>query len=326
MKAKKLLILIFCIGFLYSCTNDKKPKKIEFLFAPAFLNLTKFTVDVENKSIEVYTWQTKYIEHEKVKDSLMEDITKDTLIVHYKKTFKISNQNLQDFLKELESSHFDKTIQHGEDCLDGVGFKIDKIDVKNDTISLTTRNPKRNNKYKTDFQILDAFFKLSYATITDYKGICTLENIQDYFNYGLPIRQINKNPLEYRVWGSISGCREDNPSLISFFEKLPKDKPVILDLRNGDFSLCLFEVLADYTKKRKLFFYTNNKASEYKKESEKLKDEMEILKKAKKDFTDIEEQYKSKRWDYKYALDENKLLNRNVKLYFSKEELLKNMQ
>lgn len=324
MKKKCLLILIFLIGILFSCNNNKNPKKIEFLFAPSFLNQTKFTIDVKNKTIEEYSSQTSYSEYKRNEANQIENITKDTLIVHYKKTFKISDENLQDFLNELELSQFNKTVKHGEKCLDGVGFRISKIDMKNDTISLTTSNPLRNNKYKTDYKLLDAFFELSYKTINDYKGICNVENIQDYFNYGLPIRLISKIPLEYRVWGRVSGCREDNLELISFFNKLPYNKPVLFDLRNGSFSICLYEVLGDFSKKKKLYFFGKDETSEYKKEIEELKTEIEEAKKNNKDYSDLEEKYKDNLWNYQESIYVNKLLNKNIEFYYSKEEILKN--
>jgi hypothetical protein len=322
MKRKNLIILTFLIGILYSCDNNQKLKKVEFLFAPSFLNITKFTIDIENKTIEEYSSQTSYTEYKKNEENQIKEITKDTLIVHYKKTFKISNENLQDFLNELELSQLNKSLKHGEKCLDGVGFRISKINMKNDTISLTTSNPLRNNKYKTDFKILDAFFKLSYKTINDYKGICIVENIQDYFNYGLPIRLVNKNPLEYRVWGSVSGCREDNQKLIAFFNKLPNNKPVLFDLRNGSFSICLYEVLGDFSKKKQLYFYGKNETLEYKKIIEKQKTEIEDAKKNNKDYSHLEEQYKDNLWNYKESISVNKLLNKNIKFYFTKEEIL----
>lgn len=324
MKKKCKIILIFLIGILFSCNNNKNPIKIEFLFTPSFLNQTKFTIDVENKTIEEYSSQTSYTKYKRNDANQIEEVTKDTLIVHYKKTFKISNENLQDFLNELELSQFNKTLKHGEKCLDGVGFRISKIDMKNDTISLTTSNPKRNNNYKTDYKLLDAFFKLSYKTINDYKGICNIENIQDYFNYGLPIRLVSKNPLEYRVWGSVSGCRDDNPKLIAFFNELPNNKPVLFDLRNGSFSICLYEVLGDFSKKKKLFFYGKDETSGYKKEIEKLKTQIEDAKNNNKDYNNLEEQYKDNLWNYKESMYVNKLLNKNIKFYNSKEVILKN--
>ena len=324
MKKKYLIIIFFLIGILQSCDKKQNPKKIEFLFAPSFLNLTKFTIDIENKTIEQYSYQSSYIVQKKNSKNVIEELSKDTLIVHYKKTFKINNENLQDFSNELELSQFNKTVKHGERCLDGVGFRISKINMKNDTISLTTSNPLRNNKYKTDFKILDAFFKLSYKTISDYKGICIVENIQDYFNYGLPIRLVSKNPLEYRVWGSVSGCREDNPDLIAFFNKLPNNKPVLFDLRNGSFSICLYEVLGDFSKKKQLYFYGKNESLEYKKIIEKQKNEIEEAKKNNKDYSNLEEQYKENLWNYKESTFVNKLLNKNIKFYFTKEEILKN--
>ena len=106
---------------------------------------------------------------------------------------------------------------------------------------------------------------MAYTSIDDYEGISGVENIQDYFAYGLRIKKAADNPLEYRIWGSIRGCREDQQELLTFLENLPDNEPVLFDLRNGSFSYCLDEVLEEFVQKKTLYIYGNKYATKAKK-------------------------------------------------------------
>ena len=66
----------------------------------------------------------------------------------------------------------------------------------------------------------------------DNEGLKILDkSYRPYFS-GLPIRKISENPLEYRIWGGLSGFSTWINELISFLESLPKDNCVIIDCVN----------------------------------------------------------------------------------------------
>jgi hypothetical protein len=249
--------------FLISCNSYKGDfKEINIEFYPAFIKPTKFTINLKNRTIEQYQYQTS-IMYVDSSDSIKFGRIyghpikfKDTLIVFYKKTFQITKNDYNKFLQIVNENHLDSNIVHNRMVLDGVSFKLKTINIKNDTLSLKSVCPVRNEN-ELEFKYLDAFFELAYATINDYKAICLIENIQDYFSYGLPIKLKNKEPIEYRIWGTISGCRNDNQELLEFLEKLPNDKPIIFDLRNGGFSPCLYELFDEYSQKKNLYYYGN---------------------------------------------------------------------
>ncbi|GAK91787.1 hypothetical protein JCM19297_678 [Nonlabens ulvanivorans] len=198
---RKLIIFLLTI-LLISCNSNSDLKEVQFFFAPSFLYPTKFNIDIENKTIEQYTFQDSYYEKEWIDSTSYKQHRKDTLVVHYKKTFNIDKSELSKFLTELKLSRLDSTVEHRRDVLDGIGFRVSKINSGNDTISLTSISPSRTEEFQMDFKLLDAFFDLAYNSIDDYDGISGIENIQDYFNYGLPLRKVNENPIEYRVWGA----------------------------------------------------------------------------------------------------------------------------
>lgn len=249
------LVMVFVIIVLFSCKRDADLKQVQFLFKPSFLHQTMLTIDIENKTIEQYTFQNKYYVTQTSDSILFRDIIIDTLIIHYQKIFPIDDKVLSEFLTELNSSQLDSNVQHYKPMLDGIIFRISKINSQNDTISLASNITQREEQSQLEYKILDALFELSYKSINDYHGILEIENIQDYFSYGLPIRKVNGNPIEYRVGGSISGCRKDNQEFFKFLESLPNDKPVIFDLRNGSIAYCLNEVIEEYSQKKLLYFY-----------------------------------------------------------------------
>jgi hypothetical protein len=260
---KKVFISAIAL-LIISCSNRTDFKEIEISFSPAFMYPTKFTIDLENNIITQYQFQSSYsYEEEDTTDrdekygfKLHKVIFKDTLIVHYKKSFHINDNTLDSFLKIINEIKIDSNVVHDrDDVLDGISFSFMTTSCNNDTFSLMSNCPDRTSRYKLDYTILDAFFKLAYATINDYDGMCKVENIQNYFSYGLPVKLASKEPLEYRVWGTISGCRNDNQELQKFLNDLPVEKPVIFDLRNGKFAPCLYELFDEFSNKKSIYYY-----------------------------------------------------------------------
>jgi len=260
---KKIFISAIAL-LIISCSNRTDLKKIQISFEPAFMYPTKFTIDLDNNIITQYQSQSSYsYEEEDTTDrdekygfKLHKVIFKDTLIVHYEKSFHINDNNLDGFLRIINKIKIDSNVVHDrDDVLDGISFSFMATSCNNDTFSLMSRCPDRTSRYKLDYTILDAFFQLAYTTINNYDGMCIVENIQDYFSYGLPIKLASKEPLEYRVWGTISGCRYNNQELQRFLNDLPVEKPVIFDLRNGDFAPCLYELFEEFSNKKSIYYY-----------------------------------------------------------------------
>jgi len=239
---KKLLSIIFLL-LIFSCNSERNIEKIEYEFYPSFLSPITYTIDINERIL-----------HQNSKQFKIEGIIQGSKKL-INQQYKIDNKTLTFFLKEITSVKLDSSITHKRSVLDGIGFKFNKIDQKNDTISLISVSPKRTKEYEIDYQILDAFFRLANNVINNYRGISLTENIQDYFVYGLPIKQVNRKPVEYRVWGEIYGCKSDNPELNKFLDSLPSNEPIIFDLRNGSFAPCLSSLLKEYEEEKEFFFY-----------------------------------------------------------------------
>lgn len=294
---KKLLLLIL-IGSLISCNNNSELKEIQVLFAPSFLYPTQFTIDIKSKTIEQYTFQNGYFVKEWIDTNADIEHWKDTLVIHYQRSFSIDDEVLNEFLGKLKSSRLDSTIEKRKPFLDGIGFRVSKIGKKNDTISLTSNITRRDEDSKLEYKLLDAFFGLANQTIDDYDGISSIENIQDYFDYGLPLRKVNHKPIEYRVWGSFTGCTSDNPKLIAFLESLPSNEPIIFDLRNGSFSICLNSLLKEYGNQKFIYYYGNPEKTKNEQEIKILKEELKlaISKKNELSILNIKNELESSLW------------------------------
>lgn len=259
------LITFILILILFSCSDNTNVEKIEYNFYPAFLSPIAYKIDINSKTLSQESIKTEY---SSIYDNRL--LSKD---------YKIKENHLNLFIAQIEASKLDSSLVHKISVLDGIGFKFNSINKKNDTISLISVSPSRTEENKIDYIILDAFFQLANTTIDDYKGISHVENIQDYFSYGLPIKKMSDSPLEYRVWGSVTGCKTDNPELISFLDSLPNNKPVILDLRNGSFAPCLSDLIVEYIDKKVIYCYGDFELIKLNQEIEILQKNLEIAEK-----------------------------------------------
>lgn len=237
--------------------------------------------------------------------------------------YKIQEMVFDRFLNEIKSIKMDSSIRHLRDgLLHGTGLRFSTIDQWNDSISLITVNPIRTEKYLLDYKILDAFFDLAQSTIKDYRGLSLTENIQNRFDYGLPIKEISQKPLEYRLKGSISGCRDSNQSLVDLLESLPNNTPILFDVRNGRFAPCLNELLEEYGTKKNIYFYGNYHLNQMDLDIEVLKEQ---LPEAEKD--NSRGQVGSIRMSLKGLLKEREkeieIINNSQNIYQTREEVLK---
>ncbi len=305
----RLIIIIFSL-LIISCNSERNIEKIEYEFYPAFLSPITYSIDLNDK---VLYQNSKFY---KTKGTIQGS---KNLI---NKKYDISNENLTLFLNEIYETGLDSSIVHQRSVLDGIGFRFNTIDQRNDTISLTSVSPPRKEGYELDYKVLDAFFGLADKTINNYKGLCITEKIQDYFSYELPIKQMNTEPLEYRVRGSFSGCETDNPELIKFLDSLPNDKPVIFDLRNGSFAPCLSNLLDRFNESKQLFYYGNYYLTDADIYLETLKDQLEEAEKDRNSKMvgsikiSIRETEK-----FKEEIENEVILNQNT--FRTKEEILK---
>ncbi|WP_143312523.1 hypothetical protein [Cellulophaga tyrosinoxydans] len=289
----RIITILFSL-FLFSCARDK----IVYEFYPAFITPIHYTIDIEKSILSQNSKQLKIEGHIQGSNNLINE------------EYQIDRKVLNTFLERIESVKLDSSIQHNREVLDGISFRFSKINQWNDSISLISTSPNRQEKYLKDYQILDAFFALAHSTIkNNNKGQSLTENIQDYFHYTLPIKRVSNNPIEYRVAGRISGCRDGNEALISLLDSLPNNEPIIFDIRNGSFAPCLTELLEEFEQKKRIYYYGIFELNQIDLDIETLEDE---LSEAEKDNSNglvggIRRQLKELRKDRKRIIAESKL-------------------
>ena len=126
--------------------------------------------------------------------------------------------------------YFDSTRTDERRILDGITGRIEKHDNEQIYETLKFVSPNRKN-FKLDYKSLDAFFQVIEEEATSKEYLREyLEDLKGYFDYGLPVKQINDNPLEFRLWGSLTGNEENE--LYNFLDSLPKEEPIIFDVTN----------------------------------------------------------------------------------------------
>ncbi len=306
---------IFLIIILVSCNRNSDLKKIQLHFAPSFHHQTKYTIDINNKTVEQYVFQESFYEKEWIDSISYKTKRKDTLLIHYTKTFEINKKDLRIFLDKINDIKLDSTITHNEPILDGIGFRITEISKNNDTISLTSNLTRRNESSKIEYDYLDPFFNLLNRNINDYEGLVITENVQDYFSYSLPLKKTNEKPIEYRVWGTISGCRDDNLELLNLLKSLPDNEPILFDLRNGSIAYCLNEVLEEFSLKKDIYIYGDKSALE----SKAIMDEIKQAEKKGEELSRLRIQaYELHKEIYYNWID-----NKKIKSFLTKDEVLK---
>jgi hypothetical protein len=238
---KNIIIILFLqICFCFVCKSQTDDLQIvKFVFAGFKTPNTFCEINFRTNKLHILQFYS---------------YTKDTVCDKYY-TFKESDVKK---LKMILISNTPKGIvEKREMAMDGGGFIIEYKKTNLDTSKLIVGNPERSKKYQKEYLQIDNFFDFAYSIAKDSMGEGALDRAYERYYDKLPIRKISDNPLEYKIWGSISGCREDNKELVDFLNNLPSDKCVIVDIGNRNLSYCLSEVIVEQLQKPKLYILSN---------------------------------------------------------------------
>lgn len=162
----------------------------------------------------------------------------------FNKTYTFSEAEFARLKSELSKDVPQKdSTKSFEMVLDGGGFRIQYQKHGTKPVTLHVLNPERYNaRNKSDFEKLEAFFDFAYSVVKDPDGIRTLdESFAPYFR-GAPIRKVSDKPLEYYIWGEMSGDYKDNKDFFVLLDSLSGDGCVILDCR-GKLCIALEEAI-----------------------------------------------------------------------------------
>ena len=148
----------------------------------------------------------------------------------FRKDYKFTNKDFEKFKKILNENVPESEVQKSTAAFDGGGFTLTYFFLDGKSTKVIIRNPyRKDSKYDSEFKIIDAFFDFAYSVVKDEKGILTLDNsFEPYFD-GIPIRKVSEKPLEYKIWGNISGDASTNKKFFDFLYNLPKTECIILN-------------------------------------------------------------------------------------------------
>lgn len=245
---KQLIIILVLSTFIFSsCKAEKRPESMNqnFIFTiefyPSFIPSSRIiikkegekeTISIDNIYGNKYLSKRDGLTAENIFNSLLnKDYIRywgDTLFVKHLENQNINKvifQQFKDSIEDLDLSRQKSLIK--ENILDGITvyfrFQTEKSDNR-----FSFRCPEKSDS--VEFKIITrliSLFENSFksSTTNDY-----IENLKGYFDYGLLVKHISDNPLEYRFYSHLSSNEADEFYIL--MEKLPKDKPIIFDFSN----------------------------------------------------------------------------------------------
>jgi len=213
----KSLIFISIILLLTSCNSVEKKQLpnglfIETEFYPSFHSAIK----LEIHKIK----ETGYLTFR-----VLEYGTKDKIVSF--DSVQLTIDDFIQFFKTLGSVSLLKIPYDTLDIgLDGVTFD-GRISQDGELNEFWGWSPTRKEK-PIQYKFLDAIFELLNNKLPRQENY--IEDVQNYFSYGLPVKVKSTKPYVARMYGGLS--LGDEGDLQIFFDKVPIDKTAILDMSN----------------------------------------------------------------------------------------------
>jgi len=163
------------------------------------------------------------------------------------------NPKVSELFKLIQA--FEDDGKRNEGYTDGVTSTIirnykNKKDTNSIHVPFRDKNPNH-------YICLDRLFEILEQS-DSYEDQVYFEKIKSYFDYGLPIKQINNDPKTFRVWGALTTNEEDE--LKKLTESINEDEFVIFDFRNyqGMGSL-LYHYFIELNKRNENVYYVYDK-------------------------------------------------------------------
>lgn len=217
----RILLQIILISVALNCTGQIFNLQTEF--QPSFLQGSTLILQDDGKQCFLDLNGKTFSEHCIITDSQLVDIK--SFLNHYQ--FKIKGN--VDTLGTITKIENGDTIITGYNMVMGV----DGITVNGKLIrdNLTKRfkfwSP---NKGTVNDSLIVLLFKLMNRNLKEDKTVNYLEQLKQYFRFGLGLKKLSDWPLTYKLYGSITSNDEDE--LNTFFKSLPLDLAIYFDMSN----------------------------------------------------------------------------------------------
>ena len=243
---KKIYLIIILKLFLINLLSAKEELvELRFYFSPSFIPVSEFVFNFENQIeeleliIEIPFFKLQELNFEKLEDDSSRYIP------------VISSQFL-DFGNRLCAIEFDSIKRKPHRFYDGISIEITKKFNTGKEEKLYFDSPSIG-EYKIEYEILDDFFELIEKLGLKGNQRNYVERLKNYFDYGLPIKQTNSEPLEFRFWGSITSNHKTE--LKTFFRSLPPNQKIIFDLRNsGEMGTMFYKYFRRENRKKEIYY------------------------------------------------------------------------
>jgi hypothetical protein len=274
---QKILLLIFVIVMTTSC-NSQKNSYLEknFIFIielyPSFTAPCRIIFQNENNSKTLsinifydkehlqYLNDKNNLKPEKTDTLLIDDWFKkylgDTVYFKHLETIQVVDNEFQKFVDSLDKIDLTKQKSLEKDgILDGIDvafrFKTDSIDNR---FSFLCPDPEDS----TEFTIIKAIFNLLEHSYKLESTNNYIEILKGYFDFGLCVKRMSDNPLEYRFYSHLSSNEADE--FYKLMESLPRDKPVIFDFSNfGGMGTMFYDDFEDFIEENpNVYWIVNN--------------------------------------------------------------------
>ncbi len=169
----------------------------------------------------------------------------DTVYVSHMEKVEVSNKEFQRFVDSVFPINLtkQKSLEKGV-ILDGITIYLKfENDSVNNCFSLRCPDPEDSVEFtiiKTMFDLMENNFKLE--STNNY-----IETLKGYFDFGLCVKHISDDPLEYRFYSHLSSTEAFE--FYGLMKSLPRNKPVIFDFSNlGGMGTMFYDDFAKYVK------------------------------------------------------------------------------
>ncbi|MDJ1486224.1 hypothetical protein QNI16_37420 [Cytophagaceae bacterium YF14B1] len=131
--------------------------------------------------------------------------------------------------------------------LDGISVSVHLKDIQR-TNEFTFWSPRKATE-PTEHQLVEVVLELIRQHFTDDSYQNYLEQLEQYFEFGLPAKIKSVDPFVVRIYGSLSVYEKDE--LTQFLQDLPVAKPILMDMSNfngmGTILYPVFQSLLSHT-------------------------------------------------------------------------------
>ncbi|WP_439185896.1 hypothetical protein [Carboxylicivirga taeanensis] len=211
------------IGFLLiSFSSFAQFDKLTIDFKPSFIESSRLTIQQKSDDYLLTLETADFSDKSIVSDSALLNLS------NYLRDYDFAHKGSIDTIgQETVIENGDTTVYYhlsmGTDGINVYGEVLENDQKK----TFKFWSP---DKEDTNHELIEILFSLMYTKFNKQKTVTYLEQLEQYFDFGLGLRKLHDNPLTFKLYGSISSNELDE--LYAFFDSLPVDKKVFIDMSN----------------------------------------------------------------------------------------------